>query len=264
MSCFRIADPRPGALKFLGLPLHRVGPDQVHEFIRSVILQDARALVLNLNIHCVNLALRQSWLTDFIQKAQLVFCDGDGVRWGVRLLGNEPPPKIAFTRWIWDLCGFCAQQRYRVFFLGARPGVADQAARRLKEKYPALEVAGIQHGYFSHDGEENEKVIAQINRLRPDLLLVCFGMPLQEKWLSENWEKIDAHIFLTGGAVLDFASGTAQEPPDWMVRFHLEWFFRLCREPLRLFVRYVLGIPYFFIRVILEKFSRRSTTSTRT
>ena len=244
-------------IEFLGIPVHQVGVEEVHAFIDDVIRQKTQALVLNVNIHCVNLALQQPWLKDFLKQGQLVFCDGDGVRLGLKLLGWSPPPKITYDRWIWQLCEYAAKRRFSLFFLGAKPGVAEEAALKLKARYPGLQIAGVQDGYFDREGEGNQKVIEKINQLRPDILVMGLGMPVQEKWLFENWQRVQAHIFLTGGAVFDYASGRARRAPAWMIRGHGEWLYRFLCEPRRLFARYFLGIPYFFLRVFLERFGWR-------
>ena len=241
------------AVTLMGLPLDLVDVAKLHETIRRSIAEKRKSLILNLNIHCVNLASRQPWLRDFLREAALVFCDGDGVRLGLKLLGIDPPPKITYDRWIWQLAEFSDQNRYQLYFVGARPGVAEDAARNLKNAFPGLQIAGTAHGYFQKEGEESEKLIHAINRVLPDILIVGFGMPLQEKWLFDNWHKIDARVFLTGGAVFDYASGRIKRAPEWMIRLHLEWLFRFLQEPRRLFGRYVWGIPYFFWTIFKEK-----------
>jgi len=255
-SSYTIAKPRPGALRILGLQLHPVSVENVHAFIEEVIRRREKALVMNLNIHAVNLALKRPWMRKILNQAQLVMCDSDGVRRGVRWLGMNPPPKITFDRWIWQLADFAAQRGFRLYFLGANPGVAEEASSRLKEKNPRLQVVGTRHGYFEKKGPENERVVSEINRVKPDILIVGFGMPQQEEWLSENWERLDAHILMPAGAVFDYTSGRAKRAPEWMIRCHLEWSYRLSQEPLRLFVRYVFGNPYFFLRIFLEKCKR--------
>lgn len=238
----------------MGIPVHQVDVEKIHAFLKSVIGQGMKALVLNVNIHSVNLALRHLWLREFLNSAQLVFCDGDGVRWGLRILGYEPPPKVTYDRWIWQLAQFCEKEAYRLFFLGGKPGVAEAARQEMKSRFPKLEITGAEHGYFPKAGAENERVIEKINRAKPDILVVGFGMPLQERWLKDYWERIDAHIFLTGGAVFDYVSGGLRRAPRWMIQTHLEWLFRLLGEPRRLSARYLFGIPYFFLCVLIEKY----------
>jgi N-acetylglucosaminyldiphosphoundecaprenol N-acetyl-beta-D-mannosaminyltransferase len=253
---YPIAEKRDGAVEILGLTLHPVGVGEVFSFIQTVIRHGQKALVLHLNIQGVNLAMGRPWLKEFFNQAQLVFCDGDGVRWGAKILGLSVPYKITYDRWIWQLAAFCEKEDFRLFFLGGRSGVAEAAAGRLRGRYPGLKIAGFHHGYFDKKGSENERVIQTISQSKPDILIVGFGMPLQEKWLSENWRQISAHVFLAGGAVFDYASGGAKRAPQWMIQAQMEWLFRLIQEPRRLFGRYVFGIPYFFFRLLLEKIRR--------
>lgn len=250
------APRRPPDMMLLGLPMHRVGVDDVHAFIDDTVANGRRAIALNLNVYCVNLALEHAWLHEFIRSVHLVFCDGDGVRLGLRLLGHDPPPKITYNEWLWQLCAFCERRGLSIFFLGGKPGVAADAARNLTARHPRLRIAGVHDGYFDKTGEENGRVVAQINAAAPDILLVCFGMPVQERWILDNWQSIDAHVFLKGGAAFDYASGRLRKAPAWIIRIQLEWLYRLGQDPRRLFARYVIGNPYFLLRVLLEKFSR--------
>lgn len=249
-------------LSLLGISIHPVTTEEVLARIKAFIQAKKKASVLHLNIHGAVLAQQYPWMKDFYNRADLLFCDGDGVRWGLRLLGYHPPPKIPLTRRIWDLAAFSAQEGFRMFFIGAEPGVAEIAAGKLQEKYPKLQLAGVHHGYFQKQGPENDKVIAKINDSRADIVVVCFGMPIQERWIIDNMEKVNASVFLPSGAVLDWVAGRFKEAPEWMIRFHLEWLFRIWLEPRRLFGRYTAEIPYFFLRVLGEKCftSRRSRT----
>jgi len=249
---YRMAEKVTPNMQLLGLPMNDAGLTEVHAFIRQVILNNEKAIALNLNVYCLNLALKHVWLYEFIKKAQFVFCDGDGVRWGLKLRGYSPPPKITYNKWIWQLAEFCEVHGFSIFLLGAQPGVAAEAATNLKKRYPALRVAGTHHGHFQKSGAENEKVISQISLVRPDILLTCFGMPAQEKWIMENWHRIPAHIFLKGGAAFDYASGRLAMAPEWIIRFQMEWLFRFFQDPVRLFSRYILGNPYFIYRVLKD------------
>jgi N-acetylglucosaminyldiphosphoundecaprenol N-acetyl-beta-D-mannosaminyltransferase len=185
----------------------------------------------------------------------LVFCDGAGVMLGARLLGHHIPERITYADWIWQLAEFAEPRGFTFFFLGARPGVADKAAASLKARYPALRVVGTHHGYFDKTpgSAENEAVIEQINAVKPNILIVGFGMPLQERWLRDNWDHIDANVALTGGAVFDYVSGELQRAPRWMTDNGLEWLGRLLIEPRRLWKRYLIGNPLFIWRVLKQR-----------
>lgn len=242
------------ALNLLGLPLHPVTVDDLHREIALAVGQGRKAVVLNLNIHAVNLAQTDGRFRSCLEKADLVFCDGDGVRWGLRLLGyRQPVVKITYDRWLWQLAGFSASMGYRLFLLGSDAGVASRAAERFRERYPKIRIVGTHHGFFAKQAPENEQVIEIINRAAPDILVVGFGMPLQEKWIFDHYQRIQACVFLAAGAGLECVSGKLAPPPDWMIRAHLEWLFRWIQQPGRRFERYALGIPLFFGRVLLEK-----------
>jgi N-acetylglucosaminyldiphosphoundecaprenol N-acetyl-beta-D-mannosaminyltransferase len=162
---------------------------------------------------------------------------------------------MTWADFAWQLTEFAEPRGFTFFFLGARPGVADKAAANLKARYPDLRIVGTHHGYFDKTpgSVENEAVIEQINAVKPNILIVGFGMPLQERWLMENWDRIDANVALTGGAVFDYVSGELQRAPRWMTDNGLEWLGRLLIEPRRLWKRYLIGNPLFIWRVLKQR-----------
>lgn len=242
--------------EMLGIKVDPVSLPELHGYIRRVVRRKQQAIIPHVNIHAFNLAWKIPWLQDFFKRAHLVYCDGDGVRWGAAILGRPVPVKIAFTRWIWKFSEFCEREKLSLYLLGAKPEIVAAAARRLKEKYPALNLAGYHHGYFDPESEENNRVIEEINRLKPDILLVGFGMPLQEQWLARHQKHLSAYALLPGGGVLDYAAGRLGQAPPWMIRWQIEWLFRIWEEPRRLFFRYAHDIPVFFFRVFREKMTR--------
>ncbi len=243
----------------LGVPVDSLTVSELHEHLLRFVRTGARATVLHANVHAVNLAARYPWFRDILRGADLVFCDGHGVMLGARLLRQRLPEKITYADWTWTLAALCAREGWSLYLLGGTPGVADAAARRLIRHAPRLRIAGTHHGYFDkHDASgENLAVIDAINAARPDLLIVGFGMPIQEQWVSSNRDRIDASVVLTGGAVFDYVSGRLRRPPRWMRVRGLEWLGRLLIEPRRLARRYVLGNPAFFARVVRERLRNR-------
>jgi len=241
----------------LGVPIHRVGVEEVHDFMGQVIDGGQKASVLNVNIHALNLAAEHSWFADILKQAAMVFCDGEGVLWGMKLAGiKQLPEKITYDRWMWQLGDFCQEKGYKLYFLGSQPGIAELAKQKMLERYPKIRIVGTHHGYFEKSGPESEAVIDEINRCQPDILIVGFGMPIQEKWIHDYYDKLDVAVFLAGGAAFQCVSGTLKSPPAWMVRWHLEWFYRLYQQPIRRFHRYIIGIPLFFMRILIHKWMR--------
>lgn len=244
--------PNRNKIYILGVGIDPIRVDELHRHILDFVISKRHARILNVNVHCLNLASRTLWLQQMLNSAEIVFCDGAGVILGARILGQRIPQRITYADWIWQLAALCERERLSLFFLGARPGVADKAAARLLAAYPKLNIAGIQHGFFdkAQGSAQNNAVIAHINRVRPNILIVAFGMPLQERWLLENWEFIDADVALTAGAVFDYASGETRRAPRWMTNSGLEWLGRLVIEPRRLWRRYLVGNTLFLWRVL--------------
>jgi len=242
-------------VNLLGVRVHALTLIQLHQLLADAVTRDAHSLVLNVNVHCLNLAYDHAWLQGFLNDAPLVFCDGAGVMLGARLLGRSIPERITYADWIWQLAEFCERQQFTMFFLGGRPGVAARAADRLHSLHPRLHIVGTQHGFFNKArcSAENSQVVEAVNRTRPNLLLVAFGMPLQERWLMENWDRIDANVALTGGAVFDYLTGELRRAPRWLTAHGLEWLGRLVIEPRRLWKRYLLGNPLFLWRVLRQR-----------
>lgn len=214
-----------------------------------------REPVLNVNVHCLNLAYRDPELRRTLNDAPLVFCDGAGVVLGARLLGLPRPDRITYAEWMWSLAGLAAREGLSLYLLGSGPGVAEEAARRLQLRHPALEIAGAEHGYFDKrpGSGENEAVLARISAADPDVLVVGFGMPLQERWLAANRERLGSGVALAGGAAFDYVSGRARRGPRLLTDNGLEWLARLLLEPRRLWRRYVIGNPLFVARVLRER-----------
>ena len=253
---YRPADRAGDAVELLGIRVNDVSATGVLDYMESAIQAGRQAVIFHANAFAANLAGRHGWMREALRGAQMVFCDGDGIRWGCRILGLSVPPKVTYARWLPMVGDWCAQRGHTIYFLGGRPGVAERAAERYRESHPGIRIAGTHHGYFEKSGPESDAVVAEINRARPDVILVCFGMPVQERWVHDNAHKIATHVLLTGGAALDYAAGVASLTPQWMIRLELEWLYRFLREPRRLFTRYVVGNPEFLLRVFAERARR--------
>jgi N-acetylglucosaminyldiphosphoundecaprenol N-acetyl-beta-D-mannosaminyltransferase len=239
----------------LGVLIDPLRLEQALVRIRQAAQAKRRLLMAHANIRALNLACEQPWLRTFFNRADLVFCDGMGVMLGARFLGCRLPERFTLADWIWPLAEMAAAADLSLFLLGNPPGVAERAAERLQGRYVGLRVAGVQHGFFNQaPGQaENEAVIARINAARPDILLVGFGMPVQERWLAENWPRLEARVAITGGAIFEYVVGDLPRGPDWMTQHYLEWLARALISPGRYSGRYLRDIPLFLVRVLRQR-----------
>ena len=238
-----------------GVKLSLLDKDGLLRAVEEMAQSGRKATIASGNIFSFNLAYKQKWFQDFMNQADVVRLEGDGIRLGARILGHKMPRRIVFADFIWELAEFAAQRGFTLYILGARPGVADKAAARLQGRIPQLRVAGMHHGYFDKTpgSADNEAVIQQINAAKPNILLVGFGMPAQERWLAENRQRLVANVVFTCGALFDYISGDLRRAPHWMNEHGLEWLGRFLMEPRRLWRRYLIGNPTFLWHVLQQR-----------
>ncbi|MFL5844148.1 MAG: WecB/TagA/CpsF family glycosyltransferase [Solirubrobacteraceae bacterium] len=206
--------------------------------------------VMYVNAHVLNQSREYPELRDALEAADLVYCDGYGVRLAAKALDVEIPHRMTGADWIWDLATMCEVSGQSLYLLGSEPGVTAQAADRLRKRYPRLQVAGSHHGYFEPGSPHDDRVVEHINELRPDIVLVGMGTPRQELWVEHNAHRLDAGVVWTVGALFDIVSGKVPRAPHWLADNGLEWIFRLAIEPQRMWRRYLLGNPVFISRVL--------------
>ena len=236
--------------RILGVDIAAVTYESLHAYILGCVRAKRKSPILNVNVNAMNIAMRDEHFFRLLSDCELVFADGSGIVYASRLLGCSLPGRITYADWIPELARFSSEHGLSWFLLGGRPGVAELAAKRLGEAHKHLRIAGYHHGFFDRKGAENDRVTEQIARSKPDILIVAFGMPLQEKWIDANLDALDAHVILPGGACLDYISGRLKRCPTWIGKMGLEWLYRLFQEPRRLSRRYLIGNPLFAGHII--------------
>ncbi len=243
----------PTTVDILGVPVQPLSWEALLAEVEAAIEARRRLTVAYANVHVLNTAARDSRLTRFLNQVDICFCDGNGVRLGARLLGQDLPHRMTGADWIWALAAH-AEGRWRIYWIGGEPGVTDAAAQRLRQQHPALEIA-TDHGYHARQGPEDQASIERINAFKPDLVLVGMGTPVQEYWTEERRPRIEAPVVWCLGATADFVAGRTARGPRWFTDRY-EWVGRLIAEPRRLWKRYLLGNPLFVSRVIAQRLGR--------
>ena len=204
---------------------------------RHVVTADASMIVLS---------RQDSELAQIVRDADLVTPDGSGLLWASRLLGKPITERVSGVDLVGRITQLSAKKGYRLFFLGSAPGVAEEAARQLSDKYPGAVICGTRHGFFKEDEEED--VAGQIARTHPDILFVAFGIPKQEKFIS-RWKKaIGAAVCIGVGGSFDVYSGSVRRAPLWMQNAGLEWIYRLAQNPKK--ISKVMTLPRFALLAI--------------
>jgi N-acetylglucosaminyldiphosphoundecaprenol N-acetyl-beta-D-mannosaminyltransferase len=184
--------------------------------------------------------------------SEIVAPDGMPLVWLGRLLGRRVE-RVCGPDLLPALCDGSREFGYQHFFYGGAEGVAERLANNLQGRFPGLQVAGTYSPPFRPmTAEEDERIIAQINRARPDFVWVGLGAPKQDVWLATHQSRLQAPILLAVGAAFDFHSGKLRRAPKWMQRVGLEWLFRLAKEPRRLWRRYLIGNTLFVLYLLAE------------
>lgn len=204
--------------------------------------------VITVNPEFVMAAQRDEDFRRAINEAALVVADGIGVVWATRYLKVPAPERITGVDTLIELARCCAEAGYRLYLLGAAPGVAEEAATRLQELAPGLQVAGTYAG--SPALAEEEEIIERVRAARADILCVAYGAPAQDLWIHRNLARLPAALAIGVGGAYDFISGRQQRAPRLMQQLGIEWLYRLYREPWRW--RRMLALPRFALNVILK------------
>jgi N-acetylglucosaminyldiphosphoundecaprenol N-acetyl-beta-D-mannosaminyltransferase len=208
--------------------------------------------VMYVNAHVVNQAGVTPGLNNALGRADLIYCDGYGVRLAAKVLNRAVPHRMTGADWIWELAALCERSGQAIYLLGSDPPIAREAAGCLRRLYPRLDVVGAHHGFFDLDSPHNERVIEHINHHGPRIVLVGMGTPKQELWVDRYADRLDGAVVWTVGALFDYVSGRVPRAPRWLADNGLEWIFRLAIEPQRMWRRYLLGNPVFLSRVLSE------------
>lgn len=204
------------------------------------------AYVVTPNPEIVMCCREDAQAAEAVSAADLTIADGIGVVYGARILKTPLKEKVPGCDFTLALMDKMQEEGRSVFLFGAKPGVAELAEQKLKEKFPGLRFVGTNDGYFTDDAP----IVEKINAASPDLLLVCLGAPKQEKWMYKNAPSLNVGLMIGAGGSLDVYAGTAQRAPERWQRAGMEWLYRLLKDPKRIGRMAVL--PKFMLTVIFR------------
>jgi len=245
----------PESVYVLGVRVDRLSQKQALDRIEQIIIRRRAGgdvapcqQVVTLNTEFVMAAQHNLAFRTTINEASLVLPDGIGVVWSTHYLGQPAPERVTGTDTLVALAKRCAAAGYRIYLLGAAPGVAEVAGSYLREVAPGLELVGTYAG--SPAPGEEDTIIDRIKSARADVLCVAYGAPAQDLWIRRNLSRLPAAVAIGGGGAYDFLSGRQRRAPRIMQRTGLEWLYRLYRQPWRW--RRMTAIPQFIVRMGLR------------
>lgn len=185
--------------------------------------------------------------------------DGVPVVWASRFLKDPVRGRVTGLDVLPEFSKIAAIRGYTSFYMGAKEGVAELLADNFSKRYPGLKIVGVYCPPFAKKFTdiENEKIIRLINTANPDILWVSLTSPKQDFWIAENFHRLNVRIAIGVGGAFEVCAGVIDRAPLWMQRNGLEWFYRFLKEPRRLFRRYFLEAPLFFILILQQKFNCR-------
>jgi len=235
----------------LGVGISAVDMEKAVEEVARWIRNGEQHYVCVTGVHGVMESQRDPTLRRIHNESGLTTPDGMPMVWAAHWAGAGDVTRVYGPDLMLRLCERAVREGWSSFFYGGKEGVPDLLARRLRVLFPGLKVVGTYSPPFRPMTEEEDRdVVARINTARPDLLWVGLSTPKQEQWMARHMVKLNAGVLLGVGAAFDIHAGLLPQAPGWMQRAGLEWFYRLTKEPRRLWRRYLASIPLFMWKMM--------------
>lgn len=240
----------PTTITILGIPVHAVTMTETLALIEGYMAEPRVHQIATVNPEFIMAAQQDAAFRHVLRTADLCLPDGIGVLFAARRQGQALPERVPGSEMVYRLAERAAACGWSLFLLGAAPGVAEQAAQLLCQRYPGLMIAGTHAG--SPDAAENDAIVKRVNDSGAALLYVAYGAPKQDKWIERNRHNLTtARVAIGVGGSLDFVTGRAARAPQWAQDRGLEWLYRLYKEPWRW--RRMLALPRFAIKVMISQ-----------
>lgn len=213
-----------------------------------------KGLILPVNVDQIVTISSSSELAKIYESALRIYADGMPLVWLSKLKGTPLKQRVTGSDLTPEICRLAAAEKLKVFFFGAAPGVASAAAEVLMDRFPELNIVGTYSPPFGFEKDECEieKSIARINEASPDILFLALGFPKQEQFAYDNLNSLRVGPIVSIGATLDFIAGNVRRAPSVLRESGFEWLWRLCQEPRRLWHRYLVRGPRFFVLAAKE------------
>lgn len=239
---------QPPCLYILGVRVDAVTREEALAQIEAFVRQGGPHQVVTVNPEFIMEAQRNPAFRQALNRAALAVPDGARILWAARRLGRPLVEQVAGVDLVECIAARAAQTGWRLFLLGAAPGVAERAAGVLQTRYSGLTIAGTYAG--SPAAAEEDGIVERIRAAQADILLVAYGAPAQDLWLARNLARTGAAVGMGVGGSFDYIAGVVPRAPLWMRQRGLEWLYRLVRQPWRW--RRMAVLPRFVLAVLRQ------------
>lgn len=237
------------SIKILGVKIHQVTNETAYNRFLSLIEQSKFSMICTPNTEIVMEAQHDPELKEILQDADLVIPDGIGLIYASKIHQLGLTERVTGIDTMERILKYANNTKKSIYLFGGKPGVAEKAAERMKDVYPNLQIKGIRDGYFKK--EEEDKIVDHINEVKPDLLFVALGAPRQEKWIYQHRKILNVKVAMGVGGSFDVWAGVSKRAPKIFQQLHLEWFYRLAKEPHR--IGRMMSLPKFMIKVLISR-----------
>jgi exopolysaccharide biosynthesis WecB/TagA/CpsF family protein len=222
------------------------------ELIQISIDENIKRRIYFINADCLNKTFENKEYKKILKNKDILLADGSGVNMACNILKTPLQENLNGTDMLPFICNLASSNKYKIFLLGAKEGVAQKMKEELELKYPNIQIVGCNQG-FLEDENSCTKVLKKINNLQTDILFVAMGAPSQETFIEKYKDRISAKITLGVGGLFDFYSTNTKRAPLYIRELGFEWVYRMIQEPKRMWKRYILGNPLFLYRVFKYK-----------
>lgn len=247
--------PSNRRIRILNIPVDMVEYPAAMEILKKLMSTEGCSQIVTPNSEIIVNAAKDKELKEIIEQADLVIPDGIGLVYASRIMGMPLKERVTGIDFLSAILGYLEETEQSIFFLGSKPGdgstpgIAEQAAVKIKEKYTNLKIAGIHHGYFKEADEE--ALVKKINESGADFLCAALGSPKQEKFVFQNRKQLKVKAAIGVGGSLDVWAGTLKRAPEFYRNHGLEWLYRFIQQPSR--YKRMAALPLFMIKVLLSK-----------
>lgn len=240
--------------EILGVDFRKTSLNNLVLELKDCIENNKKIHLHTVNVDHLILAQNNMDFNNVMQKADIIVADGMPIVWYSKIIKKPLPERVTGVDLSYSLCEKSAKYNFKMFFLGAKPEVSLNAQKNIEEKYPDVNIVGrYSPSREEMDNEDlSKEIVNMINESGANVLLVALGAPRQEMWISKYMPYLKTNINIGVGATLDFMAGSVKRAPVYLQKLGLEWFYRLCSEPKRMFKRYIINDSYFIILIIKD------------